>query len=110
MDAARTFAMVAVIAGMTALTRFLPFLLFPPGRKTPPAVLFLSRALPSAVIGMLVVYCLKDLRLTAPPHGLPELLSVGAVVLIHLKKRSTLLSVAAGTACYMVLVQLVFRP
>lgn len=99
---------VAIIAAGTALTRFLPFLLFPAGRPTPGWVRFLGRCLPAAVFGMLVVYCLKNVNLLAVPHGLPELIAIAVVVLLHLWRRQMLLSIAAGTVCYMLLVQLVF--
>lgn len=100
--------MIAVIAAVTIFTRFLPFLIFRGDQRTPPVVSYLGRVLPYAIMGMLVVYCLKGVTLLSQPYGLPELLGVGAVVLLHLWKRSTLLSIAGGTALYMLLVQLVF--
>lgn len=92
----------------TMATRFLPFLLFPAGRKTPPYVQFLGRVLPPAVFGLLVVYCFKGVTLFSGSHGLPELIATGLVIGIHLYKRNMLLSIAAGTVCYMILVQRVF--
>lgn len=71
-------------------------------------VFYLGRVLPYAAMGMLVVYCLKDVKLTAAPYGLPELLSVALVAGLHIWKRNTLLSIGAGTVCYMLLIQLVF--
>lgn len=99
---------IAIIAAGTALTRFLPFLLFPAGKPTPSWVRFLGRCLPAAVFGLLVVYCLKNVSLLAAPHGLPELIAIAVVVALHLWRRQMLLSIAAGTVCYMLLVQLVF--
>ena len=96
----------AVVLG-TMVTRFLPFLLFPEG-KTPPAfVTRLGAVLPFAVIGLLVVYCLKDAVFTAL-HGLPEAIAIAFIFALHKWKHSTLLSIAGGTILYMVLVQRVF--
>ena len=92
----------------TVLTRFLPFLLFPAGKPTPKYIQYLGKVLPSAVFGLLVVYCLKNVNLLAGSHGIPELISIGAVVAIHSWKRQMLLSIAGGTLCYMFLVQTVF--
>ena len=99
---------IAVVALGTMLTRFLPFLLFPAGKPTPRYVQYLGKALPGAVFGLLVVYCLKNVTWTVPPHGLPELLAILAVVLLHRWRGNVLLSIAGGTALYMALVQLVF--
>lgn len=92
----------------TVLTRFLPFVLFPAGRPTPRYIQYLGRVLPSAVFGLLVVYCLRNVNLFAGSHGLPELISIAVVVGLHTWKRQMLLSIAGGTVCYMLLVQLVF--
>ena len=101
-------AMVAVIAGVTAALRFAPFLIFRENRRTPALLEHLGRVLPYAIMGMLVVYCLKNVELTAAPYGLPELLGCGAVAALHVWKRNTLLSIGAGTVLYMLLVQFVF--
>lgn len=100
--------LVAVIAGVTALLRFLPFVAFGGGRRTPQVILYLARVLPCAIMGMLVIYCLRNADLFGAGHGLPELLAGATVVGLHLWKHNTLLSIAAGTAFYMVLVQVVF--
>ena len=97
---------VCVLA--TMLTRFLPFLVFTGKRPTPKYVQYLGKALPPAVFGMLVVYCLKGVSLLSGSHGIPELIAIAVTVGIHLWKRKMLLSVAGGTVCYMLLVQLVF--
>ena len=99
---------IAMVVLGTALTRFLPFLLFPAGRSTPKYVQYLGKALPAAVFGLLVVYSLRNTDLFSASHGLPELISVALVVLLHLWKRQMLLSIAGGTVCYMLLVQFVF--
>lgn len=108
MSAGFTALQIAVIAAVTALLRFLPFLAFPPGRKTPPVIAYLSRALPPAVIGMLVIYCLKDTTPFVSPYALPEIISVALVLVTYLWKKSPLISIAGGTLCYMLLVQVVF--
>ena len=100
-------AMVAVIALVTAALRFLPFLLLR-GRQTPPFIAYLGKVLPFAIMGMLVIYCLRHSSFQSLDTFLPELLACGAVVLIHIWKRNTLLSILTGTVLYMVLVQLVF--
>ncbi len=99
---------VLIMAGLTALTRFLPFLVFPEGRKRPAFVLYLGKVLPYAVMGMLVVYCLRSTPILGPSHGLPELIAVLITAGLHLWRHNTLLSVFGGTACYMFLVQVVF--
>ena len=99
---------IAVIAVTTALTRALAFILFPPGKQTPPFVKYLGQVLPLAVFGMLVVYCLKDIDWLAGSHGIPELLGIAATVLLHLWKRNMLWSIAGGTIIYMLLIRLVF--
>ena len=100
-------ALVAVIAAVTIGLRFLPFLIFR-GRETPRFITYLGKVLPYAIMGMLVVYCLRGTNLLSVPHGIPELLACAVVVGLHLWKKNTLLSIIAGTVCYMVLVQAVF--
>ena len=97
----------AIMLG-TMATRFLPFILFPEGRKTPSYIVYLGKVLPYAVIGMLVVYCLKSVDVRKFPHGIPEALAIAAIVILHAWKKNTLLSIGAGTVVYMLLVQLVF--
>lgn len=99
---------IAVVALGTILTRFLPFLVFPPGKPTPKYIQYLGRVLPSAVFGLLIVYCLKGVSFVAAPHGIPEAIAIAVVIALHLWKKQILLSVAGGTAVYMLLVQLVF--
>ena len=99
---------VALCAAATMLTRFLPFLVFSPKKETPKYIQYLGKALPCAVFGMLVVYCLKNVSLLSGSHGLPEAIAIAATVGLHLWKKQTLLSIAGGTVCYMLLVQFVF--
>ena len=101
-------AVITVIALVTAGLRFLPFWIFGENRKTPPLIAYLGQVLPYATMGMLVVYCLKGVDLTAAPFGIPEFLGCAVVALLHIWKRSTLLSIGASTVCYMLLVQFVF--
>ena len=108
MTVAQQIITIAVIALGTMLTRFLPFLLFPAGRPTPKYIRYLGKYLPAAVFGLLVIYCLKDVNLLSGSHGIPELIYIAVVVALHLWKRQMLLSIAGGTVCYMLLVQLVF--
>lgn len=99
--------LVAVIALVTMALRFLPFVIFR-GRETPKFIAYLGKVLPFAIMGMLVVYCLRNISFSAAPFGIPELISVALVVALHVWKKNTLLSIIGGTVCYMVLVQMVF--
>ena len=105
---AHTFYAIAVMALITALLRFLPFLIFKGKASTPPRVEKLGRLLPSAVIAMLVIYCMKDVNFSATAGYLPAIIASLLVGLLHIWKRNTLLSVISGTVCYMLLVQFVF--
>lgn len=102
------FITIAMVVIGTMLTRFLPFLLFPAGKPTPKYIQYLGSVLPAAVFGLLVVYCLKNVNIFADSHGVPELLAIALVVVLHLWKRQMLLSIAGGTVCYMLLLQVVF--
>lgn len=108
MTLSQQIATIALCAVGTMLTRFLPFLVFSSKKPTPRFVSYLGKALPAAVFGMLVVYCLKNVNVLSGSHGLPELISIAVVVTLHLWKRQMLISVAGGTVCYMLLVQFVF--
>ncbi len=108
MNTLHSLALVAVITAVTLLTRLLPFLLFGGKREPPRLILELGRALPCAVMGMLVIYCLRSIDLTAAPFGAPEAIAVAVCVGLHIWRRSTLLSIAGSTAVYMLLVQAVF--
>ncbi len=108
MTLAQQIITIALCAAGTMLTRFLPFILFSPKRPLPKYIRYLGQALPAAIFGMLVVYCLKDVNIFAGGHGVPELISIALTAALHLRKRSMLLSIAGGTVLYMLLVQLVF--
>ncbi|MBR1470840.1 MAG: AzlD domain-containing protein [Lachnospiraceae bacterium] len=98
--------LIATMSLVTILIRFLPFLVF--RKKTPKYISYLGRVLPPAIIGMLVVYCLKDVTPLAHPFGIPELIAVACVAGVQVWKRNSLISILTGTIIYMLLVQLVF--
>ena len=99
---------VAAAVVATILTRSLPFVLLGNKPETPPFIRYLGKVLPCAVFAMLIVYCLRDVDWSANPHGLPEMSAIAVTVALHLFKRQMLLSIAGGTAFYMLLVQFVF--
>ena len=107
MDKLHAAALVAVISAVTIALRFAPFLLLR-GRETPKFIAYLGRVLPYAIMGMLVVYCLRGTSFLNVSNWLPQLIAVAVVVGLHIWKRNTLLSIIAGTAIYMILVQVVF--
>ena len=100
---------IAVCTAATMLTRFLPFLIFSSKDQQPPEVVrYLGRVLPAAIFGMLIVYCLKGVSFATGSHGIPEALAIGVTVALHKWKHQTLVSIAGGTLCYVLLVQMVF--
>lgn len=100
---------IAMVVLSTMFTRFLPFIVFPSNKPTPKYVQYLGKVLPSAVLGLLIVYCFKDVSLLSGSRGIPEFIGVAVVGLLHLWKRKMFLSIAGGTVIYMILVQLVFN-
>ncbi|MDF2538089.1 MAG: putative rane protein [Herbinix sp.] len=92
----------------TVITRTLPFLLIPDRKEIPKFLKYLANVLPFTMIGMLVIYCLKNISFTDTNHALPEIISIAAIILLHLWKSNTLLSIGVGTLLYMFLVQYVF--
>ena len=105
-NVSQSLVLIAVMAIVSAAIRFLPFILF--SKNTPKPVLYLGNVLPYAIIAMLVVYCLKDVKIFSGSHGIPELISIALVVVLHKWKKNTLLSILTGTVCYMFLIQVVF--
>lgn len=99
---------VLMVSLGTMVMRFLPFIVFPAGKPTPKYIQYLGKVLPGAVFGMLVIYCLKDVNFLSTPFGVPEMISIAVVIVLHLIKKQMLLSMAGGTIVYMLLVQLVF--
>ena len=104
----QTFLIILAISVGTQITRWLPFWLFPESKQPPKLVEYLGHVLPAAMMGLLVVYCLKGVQWTAAPHGAPELIAIAAVAALHRWRGNVLLSIAGGTVLYMVLVQVVF--
>jgi len=107
MDFTHSALIVAVVALVMATLRFLPFFIFN-SEETPPIIVYLSRVLPCAIMGMLVIYCLKGVSVISFPHGIPEAIAMAFVALSYIWKRNTLASIALGTVLYMFLVQVVF--
>lgn len=99
---------ILTVALVTIIIRFLPFVLFPEGKKPPKVITYLSNVLPCAVIGMLVIYCLKDITPLTYPYAIPECIAIIIVVASYVWKRNTLVSILLGTLCYMILIQGVF--
>ena len=108
LNVGQSVVMILVVAATTFATRAVPFLIFPKGKEIPKVVQYLGKVLTPAIIGMLVVYCLKNTKVLSAPFGMPELIAVGTVVLLHIWKRNNLLSIGAGTILYMFLIQAVF--
>ncbi len=100
-----TFITILAVALGAIITRFLPFLLFPEYKEQHPIVTYLGQMLPPAMLGLLVVYSLKNVNLLVPAYGMPELISIMIIIAIHLWKRNVLLSIGIGTALYMFLIQ-----
>ncbi len=100
---------IAMVVLGTLITRFLPFIVFPSGNKIPKYVQYLGKVLAAAVFGMLVVYSLRNVSIFEGNHGLPELIAIVVVILLHLWKKNMLVSIAGGTVCYMLLIQFVFN-
>ncbi len=103
-----TLIVILIVAAVTLLTRALPFILFPGDKELPPFIHYLGQVLPFSVMGMLVVYCLKDVAVLSAPYGIPELISVLFVVFLHRKKHNLALSIGGGTLLYMLFVQVIF--
>ena len=108
LNAGMSFLIIVVVAITTFATRVIPFLVFPKGKEIPRTVQYLGKVLTPAVIGMLVVYCLKGTTILSKPYGIPEMFSVLVVAVLHIWKRNNLLSIGVGTVLYMFLIQVVF--
>lgn len=107
MSTAELAISMLIVAAATASTRWLPFFIFTSAR-TPEIVRYLGRCLPHAAIGLLVVYAFKDVSFLSGTHGAPELIASALTVAVHVMLRRPLLSMAAGTACFMILVQTIY--
>lgn len=104
----QSILIILVIASITFGLRATPFVLFSRTGTTPKVITYLGNTLPPAVMGMLIIYCLRNVSVLKAPFGIPELLAVIAVVFLHLWRRNNLLSILGGTALYMVLIQFLF--
>lgn len=100
--------LIIVMAITTFITRVIPFIIFPSGKKRPEIIAYLGKVLPYAIIGMLIIYCLKSVSVTGNPYGLPEFIAILFVILVHIWKHNLLLSIGGGTILYMILIQAVF--
>ena len=98
--------LISAMALTTMLTRFLPFIVF--RKETPKYISYLGRVLPPAIIGMLVIYCLKDITFAVYPHGIPELIAAVCVIAVQAWKRNSIISILTGTVIYMILIQMIF--
>ena len=108
LSAGTSFLIILLVALTTFATRVAPFLIFPKGKVIPKTIQYLGKVLTPAIIGMLVVYCLRNTVILSAPHGIPELIAVMVVATLHVWKRNNLLSIGVGTVLYMVLIQIVF--
>ncbi|NMA82857.1 MAG: branched-chain amino acid transporter AzlD [Epulopiscium sp.] len=103
----QSMIIIGIVAITTFITRVLPFVLFPGHKKTPDYIIYLGKVLPFAMIGMLIVYCLKEVSIFKPSYGLPEAIAIIVVILLHHWKKNNLISIGIGTVFYMVLVQII---
>lgn len=104
----QTLIIILSVAFGTMVTRFIPFFLFPESKEPPKVVAYLGQVLPPAMMGLLVVYCLRDVSLQASPHGIPELIAILCILAMHKWKNNVLISIGSATIVYMILIQLVF--
>ncbi|MBQ7118308.1 MAG: AzlD domain-containing protein [Clostridia bacterium] len=99
---------ISVMVFATLIMRYLPFILFPDNKPTPPFIHYMGKVLPAAVFGFLVIYALKNVSISEGSHGIPELIAIVITATAHLWKKQMLISIAAGTVSYMLMVQLIF--
>ncbi|MCR5409725.1 MAG: AzlD domain-containing protein [Lachnospiraceae bacterium] len=107
-DIRHAIIIIAVMGAVTLATRILPVLIFGRGEKIPDFILYLGKVIPYTAMGLLLVYCLRNVSVTGGSHGLPELIALLAVAVSYIFRRNTVLSVIIGTVLYMFLVQKVF--
>lgn len=105
----QTIIIILAVAAGTMITRYTPFLLFPETKEPPEMIGYLGKVLPPAMMGLLVIYCLKGVTITSAPYGIPELIAIVSIIVLHKWKWNVLLSIGGGTAIYMMLVQMVFH-
>ncbi len=108
MNLPQQIIIIGLVVIGTMATRFIPFLIFPPSKKTPEYIKYLGAVLPSAVFALLVIYCLRDISFLSDSYGIPETLAILVIIVLHVFKRQMLLSIAGGTIIYMLLIQYIF--
>ena len=101
-------ALLVVVAVVTAITRAIPYLLFGGNKKLPKSIIYLGNVLPYAIMITLVIFCIRNIKISSYPHGLPEIISIGLVVIIHLTAKNTIISIVLGTTIYMILIRTIF--
>lgn len=106
MTALQYAAIIGAVTLGTMLTRFLPFLAFGREKPAPKYVKYLGKALPGAALGLLVIYCVRNVDITAGDHGLPVFTAMLLTAALHIWKRKMLLSIAVGTAAYVLMINL----
>lgn len=108
-DVKYSLILIAIVSITTIIFRNLAFWVFPSGKNTPKTITYLGSVLPYAIMGMLIIYCLKEVSVFKYPHALPEFIAMAVVALLHVWKRNPLISISIGTVFYMILVQIVFK-
>ena len=104
----QTFIIMCMVALGTIITRFLPFIIFRKVKSNNYMISYLGDVLPYAAMGLLVVYCLRNVKIKSPDYGLPELIAIISIIILYNWKENTLLCIGAGTVIYMILVQFIF--
>lgn len=102
------FFIIVIVSLVTLYTRITSFMVFPNAEKAPKAILYLGRFLPTAIIGMLIVYSIRDIRMLTVSYWMPEIIAIAIVAVLHIWKKNSLISICGGTAVYMVLIQFIF--
>ena len=106
LTATQAIIMILAVAFGTMITRFTPFLLFPETKEPPKMITYLGNVLPPAMMGLLVMYCLKNVSIIETPHGVPDLIAIAGITILHNWKSNVLLSIGGGTIIYMLLIHL----
>ena len=103
-----TLSAILVMAAVTFATRLAPFLFFGKNKATPKYIVYIGNYLPPAVMAMLIIYCLRNIKLFMFPFGIPEVIGIIIVAILHIWKRNNLISILGGTVIYMIMVQWIF--
>lgn len=108
MTSSQIMITILIMAVGTMFTRFCPFILFPDDKPTPKYVVYLGQVLPYTMMGLMVVYTLRNVEFMNSPWGLPEIISLTYIAIVQIIKKNSLFSMISGTILYMFLVQVVF--